>query len=94
MVISEFEQVVASLPRVSVLKCAGVNGNVIGMVFVLRGLQELTNSPIMMYDPLPPLDSTCGYTRPERSYTTCVLSNLKWLIYSHIHVSQDPSNSE
>ena len=29
--------------------------------------QELSESGIMMYDPLPPLDSTSSYSRPSRS---------------------------
>lgn len=33
---------------------------------VLSLLQNLTQTSINMYDPLPPTDSTCGYSRPER----------------------------
>ena len=28
--------------------------------------QEMASSPVMSFDPLPPLDSTYSYTRPER----------------------------
>ena len=93
MIISEFERVVASLPRVSVLNCVGVDGDVVAMVSALHGPQELTNSAIMMYDPLPPLDSTCGYTRPERSNNTILILSFEVANVS-IYISQGPSNSE
>jgi hypothetical protein len=36
----------------------------IEMLFLFK--KELTVSPVMSYDPLPPVDSVAGYTRPER----------------------------
>lgn len=37
---------------------------------------DLTMSPVMSYDPLPPTDSIAGYSRPERPRTTAQQGNL------------------
>ena len=33
-------------------------------------MQELADAPVMSFDPLPPVDSVSGYTRPNRTSTS------------------------
>ena len=42
-------------------------------MFFLCLWKELTNTPVLSYDPLPPLDAIVSYTRPQRSVPPCLL---------------------
>jgi hypothetical protein len=61
---SDFDQVAATLPRVNLMLFMMATS--IFYSLTLPFLQDLSDSPILMYDPLPPLDSTSGYSRPQR----------------------------
>ena len=65
---SDFDQVAATLPRVSweyfiMATCVYLYDLSLSLFL---SLQDISDSPILMYDPLPPLDSTSGYSRPQR----------------------------
>ena len=48
---------------------------------MLMKLQEISLSPILSHDPLPPLDSVASYTRPPRYVTLVFICWCVWLTY-------------
>ena len=66
ILISDLDRVVAALPPVNFVWSDVLLVLWVTPLFPAFVLQDLTQTSINMYDPLPPTDSTCGYTRPER----------------------------
>lgn len=97
VIMSDFDQVAATLPAVSALERIITAPPPLPPNLFLSPLshfspfslsmQHLSNSPILMYDPLPPLDSTSGYSRPERYPTFFSLSHTLYIIYHYFMYS-------
>ena len=49
---------------------------------ILLTLQEISLSPILSHDPLPPLDSVAAYTRPPR-YVNDIPRLFDWFICAY-----------
>ncbi|EDO46412.1 predicted protein, partial [Nematostella vectensis] len=55
---------------------------------------ELSETPMMSYDPLPPADSISGYTRPERPTITSSDSNPLSMFFRSLLPSFNPQGAE